>query len=112
MVTKYTKVDEFEDERNGNLTWSAYNASLLGDQLRLKDLSVLLPLFRESLKSLAMIKHGLDIIKIAVDKANTEQAPVVVFDQLLYAIAKEVQWNWKGIYGHRKFCCYDGSITY
>ena len=34
-----------EDERNGNLTWCTYNASLLGNQQRLKDLSVLPPLF-------------------------------------------------------------------
>ena len=84
-----------EDERNVNLTWCTYNASLLGNQQRLKDLSVLPPLFRESSKSPAIIKHGLDIIKIAVDEVNKEQASAVVFDQPLCAIAKRVQWNWK-----------------
>ena len=77
-----------EDERNVNLTLSVYNVSLLGNQERLKDLSVLLPLFRESSKSPAKIKHGLDIIEIAVDEVNKEQAPIVAFDQPLYTIAK------------------------
>ena len=99
-----------EDERNGNLTWSAYNASLLGNQQRLKDSSILLPLFRESSKSQAMIKHGLDIIKIAVDDVNKEQAPVAVYDQPLYAIAKQVQWNWKEIYGNGKFVVMMGPL--
>ena len=99
-----------KDERNGKLIWSAYNALLLSNQHRLKDSSFLRPLFRESSKSPAMIKHGLDIIKITVDEVNKEQAPVVVFDQPLYAIAKQVQWNWKEIYGNGKFVVMMGPL--
>ena len=69
-----------------------------------------MPLFRESSKSPAMIKHGLDIIKTAVDGVNKEQAPVVVFDQPLYAIAKQVQWNWKEIYRNGKFVVMIGRL--
>ena len=82
----------------------------MGNQQRLKDSSVLLPLFRELSKSPTMIKDGLDIIKIAVDEVNKEQAPVVVFDPLFYAIAKQVQWNWKEIYGNGKFLVMMGPL--
>ena len=57
-----------------------------------------------------MIKHGLDIIKVTVDEVNKEQTPVVVFDQPLYAIAKQVQWNWKEIYGNGKFVVMMGPL--
>ena len=75
----------------------------MGNQQRLKDSSVLLPLFRESSKYPAMIKHGLDIIKVAVDEVNKEQAPVTGFDQPLYLIVKQVRWNWKKIFGNGQF---------
>ena len=29
---------------------------------------------------------------------NKDQIPVIVFDQPLYTLAKQVQWNWKDIY--------------
>ena len=46
-----------------------------------------------------MLKHGMDAIKTTVDKINKDQTQVIVFDQLVYALAKKVQWNWKDIYG-------------
>ena len=58
----------------------------------MEDVSVLLPLFHESSKRPAMIKHGMDVIKTAVYKVNKGQTPAIV-DQLLYASANKVQWN-------------------
>ena len=98
-----------EAERCHNISWSAFNASLI-DTIKERDESALLPLFRESSKSVAMITHGLDIIKTAVDYLNRGQLPVIAFDQPLYALAKLVQWNWKGNYGEKYFVIMIGPL--
>ena len=45
-------------------------------------------LFQEQFKSAALIKNLMDVIKLAVDKVNKDQTPVIVFDQPLYALEK------------------------
>ena len=45
-----------------------------------RDESAFLTWFRESSKPVAMIRHGLDIIKTAVDYLNMGQLPVIAFD--------------------------------
>ena len=81
-----------EAERSHNISWSDFNASLI-DTVKKRTESVLLPLFQESSKSVAMIRYGLDIIKTAVDYLNRGRLPVIAFDQQLYALANLVQWN-------------------
>ena len=76
----------------------------------LTDLSVLLPLFLEESKSAAMIRHGMDVIKQAVYFLNSNQIPVMACDQPLYALAKQIQWNWKSSYGEEKFVIMMGSL--
>ena len=53
----------------------------------------LLPLFHEQDKSVAMIRHSMDIVKTAVEMLNPGQVPVITFDQSLYALAKQIQWT-------------------
>ena len=86
-------------EQNPDLSWSGFNASVVEKQTGMKDMSVLLPLLQESSKSLAMIKHGMDVIKTAVDEVNKDQTRVIRFHQPLHALAKQVQWNSRDIYG-------------
>ena len=40
-----------------------------------------------------MIKHSMDL-RHAVNIVNHEQTPVIACDQLLYEIAKDIQWTW------------------
>ena len=54
----------------------------------------MLPLFKEQAHSPAMIRHSMSVVRKAVQFLNPGQIPVVTFDQPLYAIAKQVQWNW------------------
>ena len=49
--------------------------------------------FEEQSKSVAMTRHSMNMIKASVDMLNPGQSPVVAFDQPLYAIAKQIQWN-------------------
>ena len=40
-----------------------------------------------------MIKNSFNVIKSVVEHLNSRQTPVIAFDQPLYALAKQVQWN-------------------
>ena len=48
-----------------------------------------------------MIKHGMDIQKRAIEYLNPGQIPVTIFNQLLFALAKFVQWKWPDTYGEK-----------
>ena len=52
----------------------------------------------------------MDVTKVAVDHINKRQTPVIAFDQPLYALAKQVQWNWKDHYGEEKFVVMMGPL--
>ena len=53
----------------------------------------MLPLFKEQAHSPAMIRHSMAIVREAVQFLNPGQIPAATFDQPLYAIAKQMQWN-------------------
>ena len=103
------EINKDEIERSSDISWSAFNAAQI-DTVKEVDRSALLPLFRESSKSAAMIRHGMDVIKKSVDFLNAGQTPVIAFDQPLYALAKMVQWNWKEDYGEKRFVIMMGPL--
>ena len=70
----------------------------------------LLPLFREVAHSAAMTLHSMKIIKNAVEYLNPGQAPVICLDQSLFAIAKQIQWERKHIYGEDKVVIMMGAL--
>ena len=90
------------EKRNPNVSWSDYNASNI-DIIKEPNLSALLPLFCEPSKSAAMIKHGMDVIKKAIDFLNKGQTPAVAYDHPLFALAKLLQWNYKEYYREKSF---------
>ncbi len=73
-------------------------------------LRALLPLFYEKSATLAMVKHGMDVQKQAVEYLNPGQIPVTTFDQPLFALAKLVQWKWPNIYGEKKYVVMLGGL--
>ena len=73
-------------------------------------ISALLPLFPDQAKSVAMIRHAMDVIKISVDHLNPGQVPVIALDQPLYTVAKEIQWTWPDHYGEDKFVAFFGGL--
>ena len=88
--------DSGDTQRPGNISWAAYHA----DKQTTQDTSItvtptaLLPLFHDQAHSVAMIRHAMDVVKAATNELNPGQIPVITLDQPLYAIAKQVQWNW------------------
>ena len=92
-----------------NLSWSAYHANL---QVIFPKPAViaLLPLFFEEAHSVAMIKHGMVVVKKAVMKLNAEQIPVIALDQPLYAMGKLIQWSDATLFGEDKFVLLLGGL--
>ena len=55
------------------------------------DLSPLLPTWRQSSKSPTVTKHSMMIMEKAIESFNPGQTPVIMFDQPLHAISKQLQ---------------------
>ena len=59
----------------------------------------------------AMIKHGMDVIRQAIQYLNPGQIQVTTSDQSLFALAKFVQWKWPDTYGERVHMVMLGGLT-
>ena len=74
------------------VSWAAYNANISTPVNEQKiAISSLLPLFNEDSKSVAMLRHSMDMILYAVRLLNTGQTPVIAVDQPLFALSKLIQ---------------------
>ena len=97
------------DTKARDISWPSYHAKNQNDEKDV-DVLVLLPLFREGSKYAAMIRHAMGVVKQAVNHVNPNQTPVIALNQPLYAIAKQIQWNWSDIYGEKKFVIMIGAL--
>jgi len=106
-------LDENSDSANGdlNLSWAAYHASM-GASVDDREISItsLLPLFSEDSKSVAMLRHSMDVISSSVRVLNGDQTPIIAVDQPLFALCKLIQWNWPQKYGEEKFIIMFGAF--
>ena len=94
-------LDKLELTCEDAITWAAYHASMQPPVEDPPAICALLPLFYEKSTTPAMIKHGMDVQRQAVEYLNPGQIPVTTFDQPLFALAKYVQWKWPDTYGER-----------
>ena len=92
---------------DSNIFWEAYHADQQPTQNTCISPSItftaMLSLFHKDSKSFAMIQHSKDMIKLVVQKVNKAQVPVITLDLPLYAITKNIQWNWPESYGEKQF---------
>ena len=82
-----------EEVKQDVISFSAFYSTNLQKQ-PLKDISTMLPLIKESINSPAVVYHCLYLISKLTLKLNPNQIPIVTADQPVYAIAKQVQWNY------------------
>ena len=52
----------------------------------------------ESVHTVVMISHSVDIVKNAVAHLILGQIPPIISDQPLFALAKQIQWKWPDDY--------------
>lgn len=88
------------DKTYGNISWAAYHASQLPPLQFTPAISAMLSLFPDDSKSVAMIRHSMDVIQQVVQKLNPGQVPIITLDHRLWiilnlwiTIAKQIQWN-------------------
>ena len=93
-----------------DIAWAAYHASHQPPIVDPPALCAMLPLFYEKSATPAMVKHGMDVQKQAIEYLNPGQIPVTIFDQPLFALAKFVQWKWPDTYGEQKYVGMFGGL--
>ena len=106
----FEKLNQGELQNNEYISWAAYHASMQNELPQKVCLSAMLPLFKEQAHSPAMIRHSMIVVRDAVQFLNPGQIPVVTFDQPLYAIAKQVQWNRPDMFGEDQFVVMLGGL--
>ena len=74
-----------------------YHSNGIGDT-RKTSISVLLPLFPNDSKSLAMIKHSIDL-RNDVNIVNHGHTPVIACDHPLFKIANDIRCSWSETHG-------------
>ena len=92
------------------LSWSAYSAKYATNVNIIKSISSMLPLFKEDSHSVTLMIHAFKLIKKVTDFLYPGQTPVMIFDQPLYAVAKNIQWNMPERYGEDKLVVMLGGL--
>ena len=91
----------------GQLTKPLYSNPF---EIVLPALKQLLPLFYEKAATVAMIKHGIVMVKKATQYLNPRQTKIIAFDAPLFALAKQVQWNWPQTLGKNECVVMFGGL--
>ena len=95
------------------ISWAAHHASVQPPNAISESsasLTSVLPLFYDQAKSVAMIRHSMDVVKHAVDILNPGQVPIITVDQPLYSVAKQIQWSWPATHGENHFILMFGGL--
>ena len=69
------------------VSWAGFHYSRQQQKPHAVALNDLMPLFYENAHTVAMVKHGMGVIKKAIHHVNPGQIPVMAVDQPLYALA-------------------------
>ena len=105
-------IDSQQNLEDGQcISWAGYYSNLEKEQEYTEHaISSLLPLFPDESKFVAMIRHAIDTIKQAVTHPNPGQVSVIALDQPLYAVPKQIQWNWSESYGEQRVVIMFGGL--
>ena len=93
-------------ESDTSLNWSAHHASL-NRGLAFEVGSLPFSLLREQAHSVETARHVMDKIKETLAYLNPDQIPA---DQPIFAVLKQVQWQWPEQYGEDKFVIMFGGL--
>ena len=92
------------------VSWAAFHASKQMPSNHQEAIISLMPMFLENAHSVAMIRHALNVVKLATEHVNPGQVPVIAVDQPLFALAKQIQWQWPETYGEEHFVIMFGGL--
>jgi hypothetical protein len=103
-------VEKEKLDKEDSISWAAFHASKQTQSDYEPAILALLPMFTENAHSVAMILHAMNVITSAIHHVHSGQVPVITLDQPLFAIAKEIQWNWPNTHGENKFVFMLGGL--
>ena len=90
-------------ESDTSLNWSAHHASINRGLAFEVSIAALLPLLREQVHSVATVRHVMDKTKETLAYLTPDQIPVINANQPIFAVLKQVQWQWPEQYNKDKF---------
>lgn len=90
-----------------SISWAEHHTSQKRQPPFDISLSSMVPLPSESAHSVAVIKHAMNIARPNILFIIPGQPPVIAGDQPLFAIAKQIQWEWPSQYVVRLTCLED-----
>ena len=93
-----------------NITWAGYHSEICEHVVHPRPIISMLPMFRHSAHTAAMIRHSLTVVKRTISFVNPGQIPVVTYDQPLFALAKQIQWQWPHTFGEDQFVVMMGGL--
>ena len=96
--------------QDANISWSAYQVEQQQAREYYPAIFSMLPMFPDDSKSMAMIRHALNVIHVAVKELNPAQVPIVTLDKPLYSLAKQVQWCRPETHGDEHFVIILGGL--
>ena len=97
-------------EEGDFLHWLAYHAQGQSKEVPPCATIGLLPLFDENAPSVAMVKHVLVVARYAIHHLNLSQTSVIAMDQLLYSLAKQIQWTCPETLGEQNYIVVLGGL--
>ena len=100
--------DEFND-KNERLLFSGFHSRAQVKQV-IKGLSVLVPLLRDSINSLSMVRHCMGVTIKVISQVHPSQVQIVTADQPVYALRKRIQWMYPEEYGEAKIIMSMGCL--
>ena len=75
-------------DKNTSVSWTAFHSHQLSCVPPSSvATSALLPLFPDQAKSIAMIRHAMEVIKLSIEQVDPGQVPVIAFEQPLFALS-------------------------
>ena len=80
------------------VSWAGYHSFHVSLSSQQPAIIALLPMFIENAHSYAMIAHSIKVVREAIHHLNPSKTPVIAVDQLLFALAKQIQWSLDGMY--------------
>ena len=96
------ELKKINSEVNSPCSFSSFHSqSILAANLKEANFfssSILLPLLVESINSPAMVRHCMDVIIKTISYLNPKQKVIITGDQPVYALGKQVQWNYQNRY--------------
>ena len=108
-VYRVIKQDELDEDNI--VTWAGYNSSLASDESVKPPAEIgIYPLFADKAASASSMKHAMELTIQGTEFLNPGQTSVLGADQPLYAIIKQLQWQYLDTLGENKIVAMMGAL--